>query len=152
MYGKHFESMYHGSMYGAGLAVFAVWGWVISNARCGAVEINPKLLADVLGGDEEEVRKAVEWLCRPDPESRFKGEEGRRLVKEGQYQYRLPSWEEYQRVRSESDRREYNRVKQREYREAKRAKNPDGIKRRAKGPAVGFNTLEERVAIERGEV
>lgn len=117
MFGKHFESMYDGSMYGAGLAVFAVWGWIISHARAGVVELNPKRLADTLGGKEEEVQQALEYLQRPDPHSRFKACEGKRLVKEGEYQYRLPSWEYYQKIRSELDRREYNRQKQREHRE-----------------------------------
>ena len=30
MYGKHFASMYEGSLYGSGAVVFAVWGYVIA--------------------------------------------------------------------------------------------------------------------------
>ena len=50
MWAKHFKSMYEGSMYGAGLAVFAVWGYTIANARKVVVELNPKRVADTLGG------------------------------------------------------------------------------------------------------
>jgi hypothetical protein len=120
MYGKHFESMYEGSMYGAGINVFAVWGWVISHARGERVEINPKKLADTLGGRLEDIQAAIDFLGRPDPHSRHKGHEGRRLVKEGEFQYFLPSWDKYQDMKSEADRREYNRLKQREYRTIKR--------------------------------
>lgn len=122
MYGKTFESMYEGSMVGAGIHVFAVWNYVITKARHGVIEINPKLLAFTLGGKEADIEAALEFLQRPDPQSRSKLEGGRRLVKEGQFQYRLVNWEHYQEIRNESDRREYNKHKQRAYR-AKKANN-----------------------------
>jgi hypothetical protein len=120
MYGKHFESMYEGSMYGAGLGVFAVWGYVISHSRKGRVELNPVKLADTLGGTVEEIEKAIKVLGSADPRSRNKLHEGKRLVKEGEYQYFIPSWETYHEMKNADDRREYNRIKQREYRERKR--------------------------------
>ena len=116
MYGKHFESMYEGSMYGAGIAVFAVWGYVIAKMRSGTVELNPRKLADTLGGSVDEIAAAIEFLKRPDPESRWKTHEGRRLIKEGEFQYFVPSWEKYQRIKNEENRREYNREKQRDRR------------------------------------
>jgi hypothetical protein len=120
MYGKHFESMYEGSMYGAGVAVFAVWGYVIAHTRKSLVELNPKKLADTLGGEREEIEKAIRFLMEKDPNSRHKAHEGRRLLKEGEFQYRVPSWEEYRRILNEDERREYNRKKQAEYREWKK--------------------------------
>ncbi len=119
MYGKCFESMYEGSMVGAGIHVFAVWNYIITKARAGRVEINPKLLGFTLGGSEKQIEQALEFLSTPDKESRSKLEEGRRIVREGQFQYRLVNWEYYQQIRSEDDRREYNRVKQAEYRARK---------------------------------
>lgn len=116
MYGKAYESMYEGSMIGAGINVFAVWNYIIAKNRLGVIEINPKLLAFTLGGTADEVESALAFLQRPDPESRSKLEEGRRLVKEGQFQYRLVNWEHYDRMKNEADRREYNRRKQAEYR------------------------------------
>lgn len=117
MYGKHFESMYEGSMYGAGVPVFAVWGYVIAHARKARVELNPRKLADTLGGDVSEIETAIEFLMKPDPNSRHKEHEGSRLIKEGEFQYFLPSWETYQAIRSADDRREYNRLKQQERRQ-----------------------------------
>jgi hypothetical protein len=120
MYGKCFESMYEGSMIGAGLNVFAVWNYIIAKNRSGVIEINPKLLAFTLGGKDDEAERqvvaALAFLQLPDPASRSKVEGGRRLVKEGQYQYRLVNWEHYNQIRNEADRREYNRRKQAEYR------------------------------------
>jgi cell wall assembly regulator SMI1 len=116
MYGKHFRSTYDGSMYGSGIAVFAVWGYIIAWAAESRVELNPRKLADTLGGDVKEVEKAIEFLLAPDPKSRHKEHEGRRLIKEGEFQYFLPSWEEYHKMMNERERRDYNKRKQAEYR------------------------------------
>jgi len=133
MYGKHFESMYEGSMYGAGIAVFAVWGYVIAHAKEGRVELNAKKLSHTLGGSVEEIDSAIAFLMQPDAASRCKEHDGRRLIKEGEFQYFLPSWEKYQLIRSQVDRREYNRVKQAEHR-AKLAAQNGKPKRKSKSP------------------
>ena len=120
MYGKSFESQYDGSMVGAGLHVYGVWNYCIAKNRAGVIELNPKLLAFVFGCTEGEVSRGIEYLCAKDPKSRSKDEGGRRLVREGEYQYRMVNWEKYDAMRNTLDRREYNRIKQRQYRYAKR--------------------------------
>lgn len=122
MYGKAFETMYEGSMVGAGLNVFAVWNYCISKNRSGLVELNPKLLAFVLGGKVEDIVSAVDFLTRADPESRSKECEGRRLVREAEYQYRMVNWAEYDGIKSIEQLREYNRRKQAEYRAREKLK------------------------------
>lgn len=124
MYGKSYESQYEGSMVGAGLNVFAVWGYVITKVRDGYVELNPRLLAFKLGGTVKEIEAALDYLQQPDPDSRSKSEGGRRLVKEGQFQYRMVNWAEYNRIRTEQDRREYNRQAQAIHRAAKKKSLP----------------------------
>lgn len=120
MYGKHFESLYEGSMYGAGVAVFAVWGYVIAKTHHSRIELNPRKLADTLGGDVNEIEEAIGFLCRPDPHSRNQTREGRRLIKEGQFQYYVTGWEEYQSIRNEIERREYNKLAKRSERARKK--------------------------------
>ena len=120
MYGKAFASMYEGSMYGAGCNVFAVWGYIIAHAVAGRIELNPKKVADALGGTLEEIQAAMDYLQQPDAESRNQEYEGRRLVREGQFQYFVPSHEHYRRIQDEAQRREYNRVKQAEHRARKK--------------------------------
>lgn len=124
MYGKIFEGMYEGSMYGAGMHVFAVWGYVIARMQKGRVELNPKMLADILGGEEEDVISAIEYLTQPDTNSRTKDFDGRRMVKEGQFQYLVPSWEYYRNIRNEEDRREYNRLAQAKHRAKAKGSGP----------------------------
>lgn len=148
MYGKHYESMYEGSMYGAGVAVFAVWGYVISHAREGVLELNPRKLADTLGGEVEEIVEAIKKLEEPDKESRHKEEGGRRLVKEGEFQYRVPSWGYYQELKNASDLREYNRIAKRRQRAKKKGGTSSAAQRvsddlRKNGNEEGARRMEE---------
>ncbi len=116
MYGKHFESMYTGSMIGSGAEVFAVWGYVIANRRKDLVELNPVLLAFVLGEPIERICDAIETLCSPDPKSRTKEEDGRRLIKEGEYLYRVVNARRYDQEANEYSRRERDKFRKREER------------------------------------
>lgn len=125
MYGKHFSSMYEGSMIGAGAVTFAVMGYVIANGKPDRevgmqVDLNPKLLAFILGEKEEDVEKAIEKLCSPDPESRSREEEGRRLVRMSQFSYRVVNGAKYRAIRDEERRRETDRESKRRQRMLKR--------------------------------
>jgi len=117
MYGKVFAQMYRGSLYGSGFGVFAVWGWVIANCdQKGHIEINPRELASVLGGSRGEVEEALRFLESPDPESRTPDEDGRRLMREGQYLYRVVNFPKYRAILDEEARKEYQRRWDREHR------------------------------------
>lgn len=75
------------------------------------VEVNPQLLAFILGEDQKAVEGALERLCSPDVKSRKKAEGGRRLVKEGEYIYRVVNAEHFDKVRNELDRMEKDRIR-----------------------------------------
>ena len=126
MYGKSYESKYTGSMMGAGFNVFAVWDYVITNTHFGVIELNPKLVAFTLAGTRpgavKEVEEAIGYLCRVDPESRSKAEAGRKMVKEGEYQYRVVNWDYYQGLRDAAAQRKYNREAKRRERASKKDK------------------------------
>jgi hypothetical protein len=114
MFGKIFESLYTGSMRGAGSVVFAVWGYVIANQKpdkvVGAqVELNPEILAFLIGEREEKIIEAIAYLCAPDAKSNSKEEDGRRLIKIGSRSYRVVNGPKYLALRNEEERREYNR-------------------------------------------
>ena len=116
-YGKIFSSTFTGSMVGAGSDVFAVWSYVISNTIQGQVELNPVLLSAIIGCPKDRIVAAIEFLCKPDPDSRNKESDGARLVKEGQFAYLVVSHFIYRSMQDEDERREYNRIKKRESRE-----------------------------------
>jgi hypothetical protein len=115
MYGKWYASTFTGSLLGSGPIVISVWSYVIAHAVNGAVELNPLLIATVIGGiTPEQVQVAIDELCAPDPKSRSKNEGGRRLVREGEYQYRVVNHAAYRKMRDNTELREYNRMKKRE--------------------------------------
>lgn len=148
MYGKAYESMYSGSMIGAGLNVFAVWNYIITNTHFGVIELNPKLLKAILGGELEEIEAALLYLSQPDPGSRSKLEEGRRIVREGQYQYRVVNWSEYQSMKNADDLREYNRRKQAEYRAKLAAMTPEERAAWEAGRVKGRRRVKKTVGVK----
>lgn len=143
MYGKLFASLYTGSMIGAGLGPFAVWPYVIANMvpdrEVGTqVDLNPKLIAMVIGTDECTIEKAIDYLCRPDLESRTESEQGRRLIKIGHFTYRVVNGDKYRKIRDEEQRRQQNReAKQRE--RAKHSKPLPGEKAFVEAQKNGAN-------------
>jgi hypothetical protein len=129
MFGKHFGSMYTGSMVGSGAVVFAVMGYVIANAvpveEAGLqVELDPVILATILGEEVTEVEQAIEFLREPDPNSRSQEEEGRRLVRVGQFDYRVVNGPRYREMRSEESRKRQNRAAQARFREKRKKSVP----------------------------
>jgi hypothetical protein len=121
VYGKHFAQMYTGSLYGQPALVFAVWGYAIANARPSRrdgesyVEMNPTLLAATFATTVDAVAQALRFLESPDPNSRRKVEQGRRLMligddnSAGPRQYRVVNGRHYRDIRDEDQRREQNR-------------------------------------------
>lgn len=129
MFGKHFESLYEGSMIGSGAVVFAVWGYVIAKMKpdlvVGAqVRLNPKLLGVILGEEERRVKEAIEYLCGPDPKSTTKTAGGRRLIQLGEYDYQVVNGAKYRAIRNEEQRRLQNRIAQAKHRK-KAARNEE---------------------------
>lgn len=127
-YGKHFSSMYTGSMVGRGAMVFAVWGYVVANMRPTdrrdndsemIVELNPKLLGPILGEDVKDVEKAIKFLCSPDAESRTQEAGGRRLKDLGAFLFLVVNGRTYWSIRNEEHRKEYLRVAQQKHRDKK---------------------------------
>jgi hypothetical protein len=121
MYGKLFESTFNGSMLGAGPVVFSVWSYIIAHAQDSMVEVNPVLAGVQIGCSPEEIEAALDWLQQPDPDSRSKEDEGRRIVKTGTFAYRVVNHKHYRTMRTPEDRREYMRRKQRESRARRKA-------------------------------
>jgi hypothetical protein len=132
MFGKHFASLYEGSMVGAGAVNFAVWGYVIAKQEPdrvvgSQVRLNPKLLAAIIGESEPAIQKAIDYLCRADQRSTTKTKDGRRLVKIGEFDYQVVNGAKYRAIRGEETRRDQNRMAQRKLR-LKRSLPPVGEK------------------------
>jgi hypothetical protein len=141
MYGKFFSTTFTGSMFGAGADVFALWGYVIANTIDSTIELNPMLLAATIGSTPEKIKAAIEFLCRPDPQSRNPEHEGCRLLHESGFQYHVVSHALYRALRNDEERRAYNRSKQQESR-ARRKPNqtprPERLTRMQQAARVGL--------------
>ena len=128
MYGKFFASTFTGSMFGAGVDVFAVWGWIIANAVKSTIEVNPLLVGAVLGVSPDRVRTAIEFLCAGDQQSRTQTDDGRRLIHEGAFQYRVVNHSHYRAIQNEDERRAYNREAQQRSRAKRKGVKKEGSK------------------------
>jgi len=107
-------------MYGGGFGLFAVWGYVIAKRNGDQIELNPHILAHIFGESLKSIEIIIEKLCSPDEHSRSKTQEGRRLVRLGQFLYQVVNAGEYDKIASEKDRQVYLRQKQRESRRKRR--------------------------------
>jgi len=148
-WGKHFKSLYAGSMIGSGAIVFAVWGYVIGNMdpsreHGATVHLNELLLGPILGEATKDVAKAIEFLCSPDVRSTSPEEGGRRLIKLGPFLYQVVNGARYQAIRNEEERKAQLREAQQRFREKRKLKAPRN------GKPLAGETLYEK-ATERGD-
>ncbi len=105
-------------MHGSGSCVFAVWSYVIAHTKPDAmVELNPVAIACVIGDDVRTIERALEQFKSPDPKSRSKEFEGRRLIQKGEFIYFVPQYHKYHGFANDRERREYFAQKKREQRE-----------------------------------
>lgn len=132
-FGKLYEQTFTGSMMGAGPVVFSVWSYVVAHVKPpGRLEINPRLVAALIGTTAAEVQKALDVLTAPDPESRSKEQEGRRLIREGEFTYRVPTFARY-RNGTEEEQRKANAARQARFREKHKAQPKPNGKRKPVG-------------------
>lgn len=114
-FGKHFASMYEGSMRGSGAVCFALWGYVISHMKPRArgddlfVELNPEIVAFLIGENQKEIERWLHKFTQPDKNSRSQIEGGRKLVQESRYSYRVVNGRYYRELERAEERRDYKR-------------------------------------------
>lgn len=80
MYGKIFDSMYEGTLYGHWQAIVTLQQMLVLCNADGVVDMTPQALAARTSIPLEIITKGIEVLSEPDPYSRTPGEEGRRII------------------------------------------------------------------------
>jgi hypothetical protein len=126
LYGKIYPSLYRGSMIGAGPVAFALWPYIITNARPddgSLIDLNPELISAIIGCKPSEIQSAIDFLCAPDDRSRTPTSNGCRLIKRSPLTYFVVNLEQYRFLDDCDDRREYwrdQKEKQRKKRQGKR--------------------------------
>jgi len=79
MFGKLFASMYDGTIYGHWEAIVTFQQMICLANRDGVLDMNPEALAARTSIPVDIIRRGIEYLEQPDPESRSTACEGRRI-------------------------------------------------------------------------
>lgn len=80
MYGKIFDSMYEGTLYGHWEAIVTLQQMLVLCSSDGAIDMTPQAIAARTSIPLEIITKGIGILSEPDPYSRTPGEEGRRIA------------------------------------------------------------------------
>jgi hypothetical protein len=92
------------------------------------VELNADIIGFLIGEPGDVVAGVIKEMCAKDPKSRTVEEEGRKLVQLTEYEYRVVNGAHYRNIRNEESRREYQRIKQAEYRKRRKSVKLDAQK------------------------
>lgn len=111
MYAKVFDSIYSGSLRGrAHEQLVFIYLLVNSWQTKGICDIHPRRICDDVGLTMAEVSDAIDYLQRPDPESRSPKLSGRRielLDEHRSWGWRIVNWDKYNSIQRTMERKEY---------------------------------------------
>ena len=112
MYGKVFESMYEGSLYGHFEAIVTFQALIVLADENGIVDYTPEALAGRTSYPLEVIQKGLDELTQPDPFSRSSDHDGRRLtpIDPGRnWGWIIVNYGHYRDLASRQDRAEYQK-------------------------------------------
>ena len=127
MYGKVFESIYTGSLYGEWEAIVTIQQLITLADSKGIVDMTPQAISGMTSIPLEIIRKGLSVLLLPDTDSRTEGHEGVRikpLDDHREWGWYLVNYEKYKNIRSAEDRREYMKNYMADQRKAEKFKPP----------------------------
>jgi hypothetical protein len=122
MYGKIFDSIYDGSLYGQWEGIVTLQQLIVLCDPEGFVDMTPQALAARTSIPFEIITKGIEILLAPDRYSRTEGSDGRRIEPidpRRPWGWKIVNHAKYREMRSLEDRREYMREYMRNRRAAK---------------------------------
>ena len=121
MYGKIFDSMYDGTLYGQWEAIVTFQQLIVLCDADGTVDMTPPAIAARTSIPLEIITKGLEILSKPDPYSRTPGSEGRRIELIDDHRpwgWTLVNHSKYKMLIDAETVREQNRERQRKHRES----------------------------------
>lgn len=129
LYGKIFEQIYEGSLYGQWEALVTFQQLIVlAEYPDGVVDMTPAAIAARTSIPLDIIQRGIAILELPDAESRTPDESGRRIVRlaEGRtWGWRITNYPHYNAIRTAEERREYMRLYQQARRAAKREASTD---------------------------
>lgn len=127
MYGKVFESIYTGSLYGEWEAIVTMQQLITLADSKGIVDMTPQAISGVTSIPLDIIKKGLAVLTEPDESSRTEGHEGvriNRLDDHREWGWYLVNYDKYKNIRSAEDRREYMKNYMADQRKAAKFKAP----------------------------
>jgi hypothetical protein len=124
LYGKVFDSIYDGTLYGHWEAIVTMQQFIVLASPDGVVDMTPQAIAARTSIPLDIITKGIKVLSEPDPYTRTPGEDGRRIVLMDEHRpwgWRLVNHGKYMRLRNMAQKREADRTRIAE----KRNKNKD---------------------------
>ncbi len=112
MYGKVFDSIYDGTLYGHWQAIVTMQQMIVLASPDGIVDMTPQAMAARTSIPLEIIKAGIEVLEQPDPYTRTPGEEGRRIVRLDDHRpwgWRLVNHWKYMKLRDIEQKREADR-------------------------------------------
>ena len=112
MYGKVFDSIYDGTLYGHWEAIVTMQQLIVLATPDGVVDMTPNAIAARTSIPLDIIKKGLTVLESPDPYSRTPGEDGRRIVPMDEHRpwgWRLVNHGKYMRLRNMTEKRAADR-------------------------------------------
>jgi len=126
MYGKIFESIYDGSLYGQWEAIVTMQQLIVLADADGIIDMTPPAIAGKTSIPLDILEKGLKILSQPDPYSRSPGSNGARiqlLDDQRPWGWFLVNHQKYRDLRTAEDRRKYMRKYMRERRKEESVNN-----------------------------
>jgi hypothetical protein len=123
VYGKIFDSMYRGTLYGQWEAIVTFQQLIVLCDADGIVDYTPPAISSITSIPLDIILKGLEVLSNPDPYSRTPGAEGRRIELIDAHRpwgWSIVNHTKYQRLQDSDTVREQTRERVRRHREEKR--------------------------------
>ena len=114
MYGKVFESMYEGTLYGQWEAIVTMQQFIVLATADGVVDMTPMAIAARTSLPREIIDKGIETLSSPDPYSRTPGNDGKRISLIDDHKpwgWYIVNHEKYTKMVRREDKREADRLR-----------------------------------------
>lgn len=112
MYGKIFDSIYDGTLYGNWEAIATLQQFIVLATPEGIVDMTPQAIAARTSFPLDLIQRGIEFLSKPDPYTRTPGEEGKRIVLLDEHRpwgWRLVNHGKYARLRNIEQKRQADR-------------------------------------------
>lgn len=138
MYGKIFDSMYEGTLYGQWQAIVTLQQMLVLCNQDGVIDMTPQAIAARTSIPFEIISAGIAVLADTDPHSRTPGEGGRRIVLLDDHRpwgWRIVNYAKYQQIRNRADKLEADRVRIAEKRKANKNRDVAGCRKESQSVA-----------------